>query len=566
MLRRTTSLAVVLVVVLVSGGPAWTSGGVGDLRGATLTLTPTDTGPAVTVTSPNGGESWPAGTWHNITWTSANSIADTIRYTTNGGQNWFYVGEQTPPTTRTSVWHVPNTQSSNCRVLVSAADSWTVVVDVSDSVFTIAPPDTSWTPQPSIPEGPRDKTVKAGGCTASDALGNLCLLKGNNTTEFYRYDAALDTWHTGDSIPLADPDGKKRRVKKGASMAVAGGSVYVLKGGSSTELWRYDPGVCTGTGTWVTVQTVPVATYSCQATATINGSTYIYKIAYDRKSKTTDFSRFTTPNGPVVSLSAPGSGPSGKSFSTGSCIVYYPDDITFGKPRIFALQLKTNEFYSYDIAGGTWSYLNTLSAPWPGTRGNAKKVGAGAGMAYVKVGSGQAIFALKGGNTQEVWTYKDGGAWTSFDTVPRMPSNKKVKDGGGIAYASGVLYIVKGNNTNDNYAKQLTSLENLSPVLGADVQSASSNSEIASGLAVLPNPSASSFNPSISYSLPRAGDISLKLYDATGKLVGTLVSGYRPAGTYAWRLSPAACRLSAGVYLLKLESGGCNATNKLIIE
>ncbi len=85
-------------------------------------------------------------------------------------------------------------------------------------------------------------------------------------------------------------------------------------------------------------------------------------------------------------------------------------------------------------------------------------------------------------------------------------------------------------------------------------------------MSVSPNPFTSSLSPSISYSLPVAGEVSLKLFDVTGKLVSTLFSGFHPAGSYACHLSPTAYRLSAGIYLLKLETEGSRTTEKFIIE
>ena len=45
--------------------------------------------PAITVTSPNGGESWEVGSVHNITWTSAGAVGNVmIDYSTNNGSTW----------------------------------------------------------------------------------------------------------------------------------------------------------------------------------------------------------------------------------------------------------------------------------------------------------------------------------------------------------------------------------------------------------------------------------------------------------------------------------------------
>ncbi len=514
--------------------------------------------PTVIVTAPNGGETWQATLPQNITWTSANSNTDSIVYSTDDGTSWSYVGKQAPPTTRSYAWTVPVTYGTRNRVRVFAKGVDSIVSDQSDTLFTITPPDTVWMPQPPIPDGPKHKAVKAGGCVASDGSGNLYLLKGNSTCEFYRYDAASGIWYTGDSIPVVDPDGKKRPVKKGASMAVAGGSVFVLKGGRSIEYWRYNPRAVDGT--WSPVTTVPIMTSSSQ---TSDGATYVYMLGYDKNSKTAVFTRTNASSGFVEPLTPPlPHTPGGsKTFKTGSCIVYYPDDKQDGVSRVFALQLSTNDFYSYNTGLGSWTWVNSLPLYWPGTTAK-KKVGAGAGMAYAAVN--KTIYGLKGGNTLELWSYKDNGSWMSSDPVPALPSNKKVKDGGGITCASGSLYIVKGNKTTDSYSMQLLSWKDQTLMPGAGVQSVGSNTGPAFGLAVAPNPIAR--DSRVSFSLPRAGNAELKLYDATGKLVSTLASGYHATGNHAYRLSPTTYRLSAGVYLLSLETEGCATTSKLIIE
>lgn len=67
----------------------------------------------------------------------------------------------------------------------------------------------------------------------------------------------------------------------------------------------------------------------------------------------------------------------------------------------------------------------------------------------------------------------------------------------------------------------------------------------------------------ISYALPRAGDVSLVVYDAVGRPVQTLASGHREAGRYnaTWNAGNAA----AGVYFYTLTTGRTSTTKKLIL-
>jgi hypothetical protein len=76
-----------------------------------------------------------------------------------------------------------------------------------------------------------------------------------------------------------------------------------------------------------------------------------------------------------------------------------------------------------------------------------------------------------------------------------------------------------------------------------------------------PNP----FNPSttIEFELPKASQVSLKIYDITGREVATLVEGNRAAGSYSVPFS--ASDLSSGVYFYKLQAGDFFAVRKLVI-
>jgi uncharacterized protein YhfF len=92
--------------------------------------------PLITVTTPNGGESWIGNSMHNVIWTSQNITNVSIEYSTNNGNNWLMVIASTPAAGGTYSWTVPNTPSTQCLVRVSDASN-TTFNDVSNAVFTI---------------------------------------------------------------------------------------------------------------------------------------------------------------------------------------------------------------------------------------------------------------------------------------------------------------------------------------------------------------------------------------------------------------------------------------------
>jgi photosystem II stability/assembly factor-like uncharacterized protein len=77
-----------------------------------------------------------------------------------------------------------------------------------------------------------------------------------------------------------------------------------------------------------------------------------------------------------------------------------------------------------------------------------------------------------------------------------------------------------------------------------------------------PNPFTSS--TSIQFSLPQAGPVSLRVFDATGREVGMITSGTYEAGTYYASFN--AGGLPDGAYYYRLEAGGQTAARMFVIE
>jgi len=120
------------------------SGTPSDVSNAAFTITPH----SLTVTSPNGGESWEATSVQNITWTTQGTVGNVkIEYSVNGGTSYTDIVASASNNGSYS-WTVPNTPSSNCLVRISEA-SRSNISDVSNAAFTIAPP-----PKPKAPLSP----------------------------------------------------------------------------------------------------------------------------------------------------------------------------------------------------------------------------------------------------------------------------------------------------------------------------------------------------------------------------------------------------------------------------
>jgi hypothetical protein len=100
-----------------------------------------DPPPAVTVSSPNGGETWDCGSLHDITWTDSDNLGVTahkLEYSTDGGSNWLIVRDWMSGDPHLYSWMIPSTPTALGRIRISCRDtSDGVGSDISNSNFTI---------------------------------------------------------------------------------------------------------------------------------------------------------------------------------------------------------------------------------------------------------------------------------------------------------------------------------------------------------------------------------------------------------------------------------------------
>ena len=76
-----------------------------------------------------------------------------------------------------------------------------------------------------------------------------------------------------------------------------------------------------------------------------------------------------------------------------------------------------------------------------------------------------------------------------------------------------------------------------------------------------PNP----FNPTttISYQLPEAGMVTLKIYDMLGKEVATLVNEVKQAGYYSTTFD--AGKLASGIYISTIQTNNFTQSKKMLL-
>lgn len=76
-----------------------------------------------------------------------------------------------------------------------------------------------------------------------------------------------------------------------------------------------------------------------------------------------------------------------------------------------------------------------------------------------------------------------------------------------------------------------------------------------------PNP----FNPitTLNFTLPEAAKINLAIYDISGRLVASMVDGYRQAGSHEVTFDGS--NLASGIYLYRLQAGDFTASGKMVL-
>ena len=120
--------------------------------------------------SPFGGESWQVGTTQIITWALCDVTNIKIDYSTNNGTTWINIIASTPTSAGSYNWIIPNTPSTNCQVRISSTNN-TDTNSVSN-IFQIY--QVPINPCPGIPT-----IIYAGQTYNTIAIGDQCWMREN---------------------------------------------------------------------------------------------------------------------------------------------------------------------------------------------------------------------------------------------------------------------------------------------------------------------------------------------------------------------------------------------------
>jgi len=146
-----------------------------DVSNANFTISAPVVTPTITVTSPNGGENWSAGSTYSVTWSISGSTTNLnyqyVALSTNGGTTYTNISPVLSATDRSFSWSVPSgTSSTQARIRVRAMDAaqYIQAVDVSNANFTISTPVVT----PILSVTPINTSVGATASTTSFGVSN----------------------------------------------------------------------------------------------------------------------------------------------------------------------------------------------------------------------------------------------------------------------------------------------------------------------------------------------------------------------------------------------------------
>jgi hypothetical protein len=437
------------------------------------------------------------------------------------------------------------------------------VNDTALKNFTVS--EASWQRMADVPTAPSGKTPKNGTCIGP-LDGKIYLLKANKTSDFYCFtpNPSTGTWTTLDAIPSGTKEtGDGKDPKKGAAMAAYDNSVYVLRGNNTQGFWKY---ITSGSIGWQKIKNIPAGTKNPKDGS---GLVYVNKNGDDcifamKGSKTTEFYLYFINSDNWQQVASPSTGASGKvGYKKGSCLAYDGDSL------IYVLKGYYGDFFRYNVLTNTWTELRRMDHKiFLNRDGKKKKVKDGSGLVYLD----GAVYLLKGGNTNEFWKYDIGADnWEQMSPADiwDIPtgSGKKVKSGGALCVLDNFFYAVKGNKTCEFYRHG-------PPVSALAMNSNPTNTEgsmeneclnhisaLPQVVSIIPNPANNV--TTVKYNLPAPGPVSIKLYSISGELVKSYThSNMNKNGL----ITIDAKLLPCGVYILRFDSGNITITRKLVLE
>jgi endonuclease/exonuclease/phosphatase family metal-dependent hydrolase len=181
-------------------------------------LIPSDTTSAgLSVSAPNGGESWAAGSSQSIVWAASGVTNVKLEYSLNGGSTWTVLSSSTTASTGRYTWTVPSSATTAAQVRVSDAAN-TALSDTSDAAFSITASGGGGTGTVFINEVLANEA-------GSDVNGEFVELLNPGSTA-----VSLAGWTVSDSASVRHTFASGTTLDAGASLVVFGGASGIPSG------------------------------------------------------------------------------------------------------------------------------------------------------------------------------------------------------------------------------------------------------------------------------------------------------------------------------------------------
>jgi hypothetical protein len=163
-------------------------------------------------------------------------------------------------------------------------------------------------------------------------------------------------------------------------------------------------------------------------------------------------------------------------------------------------------------------------------------------LAYASAGD----YIMQGGSTGIFWSNNNGANW--YDPNSMFMGGAYILS---MAQNSNYIFAASGGTVYRRPISEFVGISTISTNVPVDYSLAQN----------YPNP----FNPStnIEFAIPKAGNVSLKIYDQLGRETALLYSGNLAAGTFRYEFD--ASSYSSGIYYYNLSAGDFSQTKKMVL-
>lgn len=218
----------------------------------------------------------------------------------------------------------------------------------------------------------------------------------------------------------------------------------------------------------------------------------------------------------------------------------YANAVGFNDAANGLIGLNTSAFRKSTNGGSTWTAVSNPPGLTSYSVTNINAMKNGSNVTRVMVYSGTTSYCFRTTNLGTDWISEPLPSQASIVKIEHMQfANPSLGYAGGM----GGVFIKYIGPSGINYANNLIPSE----------YRLEQN---------FPNP----FNPSttINFSIPKAENVSLKVYDVLGKEIATLVNDFKTAGNYSYDFN-AGSNLTSGIYFYTLSTDNFISTKKLTL-